>query len=400
MKPITFRKSLVTLACAASVSASGALKPEGDKIEFSPPREVLKVAPVTGSDLSGPTFNFQRRDPGASVSDVPAAVALPAPDQVNRMRALQEMIEQRNSWARPGDLDSERDTDLNSLNSRYLGSESELSIDDLFDRQSGKPGGGLSRDGDSSASPYGRNREREERFDGSSRDRRGMNNRNLDDRSRNQDRDARDRTGGERDPLIDGPLSVSESGADLLESGRYRRDGSGPSADPNERDRERRGASEGLFEFGSRDNKMGDFLRASTRENSDTPEHLDSLRRVLGGSANSILGTPNGTRSGFGAGAAGGGMFGMPGATPGGNRNLLQTLDSRPGAGGVVPAAEGPGTGDRMTSLPNRPLGLELTTGREGFSSRSERMQLTAPPPSPMELFRRKHDPRIPSRDF
>ncbi len=399
MKPITFRKSLVILVCGAGVSAWGALKPEGDKIEFSPPREVLKVAPVTGSDLRGPAFNFQRRDPGGSVSDVPTAVALPAPDQVNRMRALQDLIEQRNSWARPEEFDSNGETDLND---RYLTPETELSIDDLFDRRNGKSGGIYSRQGEGESSRYGGSRDREDRWDGSSGDRRGLNNRDANDRGRNQDRDRdpRSRTDGDdkRDPLIDGPSPVGELGGDRLDSGRNQRDGVGSNADPDERDR--RGASEGLFEYGTSGPKIGDFMRASTREGSDGADRLDSLRRVLGGSADSILGTSAGTRSGFGAGATPGGMFGTLGGTPGVNRGFMQTLDSRAGAGAVVPTAEAPGTGERLTSLPNRPLGLDLTTGREGFSSRSERMQLTAPTPTPMELFRRKHDPRMPSRDF
>ena len=188
-----------------------ALRPEGDKIEFSPPREALKVAPLTGSDPEGPTFNFQRREPGGSVSDVPSAVALPSPDQVNRMRALQELIQQRTSWARPEDLNEM------SLESDYqkAGSESELTIDDLFERQTGRSERGFQRGGDKESSELDRSRDRDDSLDGTSRDRRGLNNRDPRDRSQSQDRKSDSESGlnGVNDGSRSGELNADGTGA-------------------------------------------------------------------------------------------------------------------------------------------------------------------------------------------
>lgn len=367
-----------------------ALRPEGDKIEFSPPREALKVAPLTGSDLEGPTFNFQRREPGGSVSDVPSAVALPSPDQVNRMRALQELIEQRTSWARPEDLNEM------SLESDYqkAGSESELTIDDLFERQTGRSERGFQRGGDKESSELDRSRDRDDSLDGTSRDRRGLNNRDPRDRSQSQDRKSDSESG--LNGVNDGSRS-GELNADGTDAGRKRRDGMGPTLEPGQR--ERRNGSDGLFEFGSLVPKTGGFLKDSTRESAGPSDRLDSLRRVLGASAPSILGTA-GSKPGMADGMSGPGVLGTLGMTPGVNRSLSQSLDARPGAGGVVPTAEGPGTGERLTSIPNRPFTLDINSGRDGLSSRSDRLLLAPPTPSPMEMFRKKHDSRIPSREF
>lgn len=391
MNPAPFRNSLLVLLCGAGMSAMGALRPEGDKIEFSPPREELKVAPLTGADLEGRTFNFQRRDSGSSLSDVPSAVALPAPDQVNRMRALQELVEQRSAWARPEDLD-----DL-SLESEFekAGGESELTIDDLFERQSGGRDRGIQRQGENDAMSLERGRDREDGLDAKGRDRRGLNNR--DPRDRGQDRDSRRDPDGKSDSVTDMSLKPGEVRSDATDTLRKRGEGMGPTMDPGQR--ERRGNSDGLFDFGALGPKSGSFLKDSAREGTVSGDRLDSLRRVLGSSAPSILGT-SGMKPGMGDGLSGAGVLGTMGSTPGANRNLSQSLDARSGANALVPTADGQGPGERMTSLPNRPLGLDINTGREGLSSRSERQQLAPVGATPMEMFRRKHDARIPSREF
>jgi hypothetical protein len=391
MNSSAFRNSLLLLLCGAGVSAMGAVRPEGDKIEFSPPREELKVAPLTGTDLETRTFNFQRRDSGGSLSDVPSAVALPSPDQVNRMRALQELVEQRSAWARPDDLDDlSVDTDF-----QKAGAESDLTIDDLFERQTGGRDRGLQKQGENDAMSLERGRDREDGMDSKGRDRRGLNNR--DPRDRGQDRDSRRDADGKSDSLTDMSLKPGELRSDATDTLRKRGEGMGPTMDPGQR--ERRGTSDGLFEFGSLAPKSGSFLKDSTREGTATADRLESLRRVLGTSAPSILGT-SGMKAGAADGLGGAGVLGTMGATPGVNRNLSQSLDSRSGANALVPTAEGPGSGERLTSIPNRPLGLDINTGREGFSSRSDRLQVAPVAPTPMEMFRKKHDSRIPSREF
>ena len=301
-----YRAGLLIFLCGANLTAMAALRPDGDKIEFSPPREKLKVAPLTGTDAEGPMFNFKRRDPGGSVSDVPSAVALPAPDQVNRMRALQELVDQRSAWTRPENLD-----EMNlEANSQKAGAESELTIDDLFERQTGRMDRGLQRQGENDSMSLDRGLDRQDGLDSASRDRRGLNNR--DPRDRGQERDSRRDASGRSDSSIDMSLAPGEIRSEGTDASRKRGDGMGPTMEPGQR--ERRGGSDGLSEFGALGPRPGGFLKDSSRGEGTGPgDRLDSLRRVLGASAPSILGA-SGTKAGMSDGVGGAGGAGEVGA--------------------------------------------------------------------------------------
>lgn len=393
MKSTLSKTGLILLIGGCGLVAFGALRPEGDKIEFSPPREALKVPPMTGNDVEGPTFNFQRREPGSSVSDIPAAIPLPSPDRVNRMRALEEMIEKRNAWARSEDVETGFDAEMD-LNPESA--TTDFTIDDLYERrdrglerndnrldrfgESDRLDGSGSRD-----NPFDRNRRDGLGPDGRSR---GLN------RDKDSDRDIDRTTNAAED---DAGLSRDRDVGDPT-SARRREDRMGPTRDPMGRET-RGGARDGLFEFGSLVPKSNGLFRDADRSTPTREDRMDSLRRVFGSSSSAILG-PSATKVGSTDAPGGAGLQGVLGTTPGANRNLGQVLDSRTGANPVVSAAENPTVAERWSGAPNRPFGLDLTTGREGFGSRSERLTLTPPTSTPMEMFRRKHEARIPTRDF
>lgn len=393
MKSTRLRTCLILLFGGSGWLASGALRPEGDKIEFSPPREVLKVAPMTGTGLEGPDFNFKRRESGGSLSDVPAAIPLPAPDRVNRMRALEEMIEKRNAWARPEGSSSEFDVAIDLMPE---GSSTEMTIDDLYERRDRGLDRGENRFGDSEG--FDGSSQRDDGFDRSSRDGMGLEARDARSRALNRDRDIDRDLARSRDSQSDDPTSDRELNAVDSASDRRGDDRMGPTGDPLARDR-RGGAGDGLFDFGSLVPNASGMLRDPTRSAPTREDRLDSLRRVLGTSASTVMG-PAGAKSATSDILGGAGILGTMGAVPGANRTLSQTLDARPGGNSVVPAVETPSASERLTSAPNRPFGLDLTTGREGYGTRSERLTLAPPAPTPMEMFRRKHEARIPTRDF
>ena len=387
MKLTSFSRIWVIALCGLGMAASGALRPEGDKIEFSPLQEELKVPPLRGSDPERPEFNFKRRDSGASVTDVPAAtLALPSPDQVNRLKALQEMIDQRGAWANPNEDDDDLD---GSLSLRPKAADSEITIDDLFDRRS-RLKGGVNRFEDREKMTLDRDRDADR--DRMGRDRRGRDDRDSLDRDRRFDN--RLSTELENDPS---ELNRQTSENDLNGSKRDRQDGTSGRVDPISG--ERRSGGDNFLGINSMIPGSVNSLKDGIREAPTREDRLESLRRVLGSSATTILGPAGTSRSSARDSITGQGLLGTAGSVPGANRSLSETMDSRFGA--TVPGTsldDRPGV-QRVTLPTSRSFDLDAGPARSGFGSKNDRLQGT-PPPTPMDLFRKKHDSRIPTRDF
>ncbi len=393
MKNNRLRACLFLLVTGPGCLSWGALKPEGDRIEFSPPRDELRVAPITGSELDRRSFNFQRRDSGGSLTDIPAAVPLPAPDRVNRLRALEELIEKRNAWVTQDGGGKELDIEI-----MPAGAATEFSIDDLYQRRSaaGDRGRSPMNDNDTASA----DRKRDDGLGGASRDslRGDLNDPRspgIENRGGRGLEFDRDRLGVTRQDSLGRDFESVDSidGRDRDELSAFGR-GLNDTSDRLGMDRSGR-----LFEFGSLVPESGGFVRDPSRGVTTRDDRMDSLRRVLGGSASTILG-PAAGRTGGADPLSGSGVLGTMGAVPGANRSLSQGLDSLPGGSVNLPTPELTPAAERLTSAPNRPFSLDMNSGREGFGSRSERQTLAPPSIAPMEMFRRKHDSRIPTRAF
>jgi len=373
------------------MAALGALRPEGDKIEFSPLQEELKVPPLRGSDPERPEFNFKRRESGASVTDVPAAtMALPSPDQVNRLKALQEMLDQRSSWANPDRGEDDLD---GSFSIRPKAADSDITIDDLFDRRS-RLKGGVNRFEDRERMTLDRDRDRDGDMDRDrmGRDKRGRNDRDSLDRDRAFDN--RLATDLENDPS---GLNRDSSDDELNGTKRDRQDGALGRVDPISG--ERRSGGDSFMGINSMIPGASSSLKDGIREAPTREDRLESLRRVLGSSATTILGPAGTSRSGARDSITGQGLLGTAGSVPGANRSLSETMDSRFGA--TVPSTsldDRPGV-QRVTLPTSRSFDFDGGPARSGFGGKNDRLQ-SAPPPTPMDLFRKKHDSRIPTRDF
>jgi hypothetical protein len=333
----------------------------GEKIEFSTPTEPAPVKPLTGSDLEARPFNFQRSDlgdntPSASIS---AITPLPAPDQVNRARALQQWLERRNGWARPefGGEGDEMGSDLDPS-----ASGTEVTIDDLF-RHSTR--GGEGRAG------------RDARYD--SRNQRPA------DRTREGDRMA--------DPGdVRSTSRMGGRGTDENALGAGSQDGRAAApdflADGSAARPDRFLSLSGFLPQTTVSAPGADSLRARN-------ERLESFRRLLG---------PTISAGGVPVGPGTVGMDGvrtvLPGGPPSGPTGARAVGDAL-GVRGATAGASGGEADPAQRSLvgPVRPSELDLSIGREGV--RASTMPSEAPAPlKPMELFQRKHDRRLPTRDF
>ncbi|MBL9139417.1 MAG: hypothetical protein JNK85_26345 [Verrucomicrobiales bacterium] len=348
----------LTLLCGASPAMA-----QGEKIEFTTPAESAPVKPLTERDLGERRFNFQRRDLGPQ-NDIPAGAGLPAPDQVNQTRALQELLER-------GALLQRNDGGEDSLSGndplRPRGSETTLGIDDLFDRQDRGGFGSDKEDSERSSFRY-------------------------DDRSTldRDDRDSRFRRDRDRD---DGTDRDNFEGSDEKDSGFL------PSlnlriGDSNVSKRDNReGGRDTFLDFnrtGPR-NYLDDADRAAVKAQNQS---MESFRRLFN---TGLPGTSRSVNSVVRSGGApvAGSANPADRLSGGANRSVSEVLGSRDA--GVANAPEAIGA-SRAMALPLRPVEVDLAVTRNPIrpNDRTE----PAPALKPMQLFQQKHDTRIPSRVF
>ncbi len=353
------------------VVAGGSLTPAWaqpyDKIQFSPPREVSTARPTSAAEAREQLLKSQRQQGHSLASEMPAGMALPAPEDVNRMRLLQSLIERRREQGSGLDAGGANASLDESLRDDMA---AEMSIDDLFDRY------GMGRDA------RDRGTDNEMRLER----RREESRRRSDDpgRSRGEGWDA-ERADGEGSGDRDGLKSESES--DFL-----------PSMDARDRDFSRSlsgDAGRGPDSFlGSDATRAG---AGALRDREDAArlrsERSQVIRRLIGG--NRAVGAASG-----GAARGGAGM-GVPGAAavPGPGRSLGEFMSARPTAPASAspsPDALGGGGVDRSFAMPGRPVELNLRSGG-GFRTGSEAITPTV---RPMQILQQKHDSRIPVRPF
>lgn len=374
---------------AEAASSAPVVRPVGEKIEFSAPRESTTVRPSSGMEL--PSARSGRRDTPADGADLITSMPLPPASDVNRLRLLQELLGRR----RQAD-----GTEL-SLPTTGMGmklneglevdaASTRLGIDDLFERQRGRLGSEerdneeLRRSGTNPDDRLGSDRDRDRDRDW--------------DRDRNDGRGSRDRE----------PKSSRDSGRNggLSESGQEKRflpQGVGQGDDFRDALVGRGRDGDERFSPGAGERLSGSWL-SGPRDRDDLlksrEERMESFRRILGGgtTVDSWLSTAG--RVGPGDSSPVPGMLGGPGPGTGGGRSLGETLDARGGAA-ATGASGGPETGvDRSFALPSRPLELNIGAGRTALGVSDSSAAAPDAVVRPMELFQRKHDTRIPSRGF
>lgn len=368
------RVLILVLGCGVlgghGMSAAGAERKSGEKVEFSKPSTSRpSVRPLTERDLDEQRFSFQRRlDPAG---DLPSGSAMPlsGPEQSTRAQALRALVELSSAMNSDGLWENEMGDEA----SQEPG-DTRLSIDDLFDRRM------------SSTDEAGRRRDNGGEFD-----------RSQDDfRSR---REGLDEDGGRRE--TDGPAdrNSSRNGANredtrnepfvpTLSLGSTRSDWSLPS------DRSRGGDN-----FLSPDRRTGSWLLDRNRlddERRGREERMESFRKLLnspsgGGGVADFLG-----RNGLGA-VGGGTVVGLPGTSiPDARRGPAVGV---PAIGAPAPASDPLGS-SRNLALPARSVELDLSVGQNRPRSLGDLSPLPTTAPRPMELFRQKHDARMPGRVF
>lgn len=348
----------LTLVCGA-VQASA----QGEKIEFTTPAEAAPVKPLTERDLGERRFNFQRRDLGPQ-NDIPAGAGLPAPDQVNQTRALQELIE-RGALLRGDGSGDDALTGDDPLRPR--GSETAMGIDDLFERQDRNRSDYDTEDRESATFRYD-DRSPSDRTDRDSRIRRDA------DRDGSRDRDNLEGN-DDRDSSFLPSLNLR-----MGEANGSRRDN-------------REGGRDAFLDFnrtGPR-NYLDDPDRAAAKAQSQS---MESFRRLFN------TGLPNASRS-VNATIRNGGpaVAGAPNPADrlngGANGSISDALGSRDAGLASTPEAVG---ASRALALPLRPVEVDLAVTRNPIrpNDRTE----PAPALKPMQLFQQKHDTRIPSRVF
>ncbi|MCC7376331.1 MAG: hypothetical protein IT581_16855 [Verrucomicrobiales bacterium] len=351
----------LALACGA-----GAAWAQGEKIEFTTPAESAPVKPLTERDLGERRFNFQRRDLNPQ-NDIPTGSGLPAPDQVNQSRALQELLER-------GAIIQRRENGEDGLSGkdplRPRGAETSMGIDDLFE----------SRDRSTATEP-----------DSSGNDSRGF---RYDDRlgSDRDDRENRFRRGRDRDsdgsPNRDNFDSKEDTDSGFLPSLNLRLGESSASKRDN-----REGRRDSFIDF----NRSGprNYLDDRDREAAKIQsQSMESFRRMFN------TGLPGGNRS-LNSAVRNGGVTGGGAPNPadrlttGASGSVSDVLGSRDQGIGTTPEAIG---ATRAIAVPLRPVEVDLAVTRS-LNKPNDHTE-TAPALRPMQMFQQKHDTRIPSRVF
>jgi hypothetical protein len=376
---------LVLVSSASGLAADKGRGP-GEKIEFTPPPEAGPVRPLQGFETEARRFGVDRRETSVN-AQLPGGTPLPAPDDVNRLRLLQQLLDRRSGMSAglPGDQ-GPAGVSLDDPEGRGMRGGTS-GIEDLFDRNAF---GGERRNRDAG----GRSAQDRAREDSQPKDVEGDRERSVLD---NRSSSATDGTGQNLQGR--GQLSRERRGDDSFlpsldngvlegrDEGRNDRAGRGESfLDPGGI-LNRRGASRDLDDS------------AAARRN----QRAEEWNKLLGRTST----TPD--RGGVSGGAFGaGGLLGkgVPGATavpgmavPGGgpSRNALEMVGARAPEGipgDATSAVEQPLVG--TSRLGAFDLGLGRTPGR---SSSGQAGSATSTPRA-MELFRQKHDSSIPTRGF
>ena len=371
MHPLISTARRLAQGCAAAVLTVTAWA-QGEKIEFSPPTEPTPMRPLTGADIDANRLNLTRRSPGsgAASTDASLSMTLPPPDQVNRYRALKEMLDRRSAWARPDSIATDGDDAGMAMYTKGAGPD--LTIDDLFERNRD------SRRSGETAREFTR-REREDSRSGSQENggRGGSETDYSNARAANGGETPRP---GDRGLRGDGPRGASRV-MDL-----------NPGAPPGFESMELSNNFMGLsgLDGVTSSSRDSDRLQARDDRRAAFQELLGGARTPGGFASPDRVGSPLGFTTTTRPGSA-------PGATPG-PRNLSEALAGRGGTPGAN--AEGPGSDTRLLGQPVRPSGLDLRIGAEAEKPSVNRAEAPPAPVRPMELFRQKHDARIPTRSF
>lgn len=384
--PTVCFSALLALGGGTAAAADRA-RNAGEKIEFTAPSEVGPVRPLQGFEMDNRRFGLGRGDSDSVASQLPPGSPLPAPEDVNRLRLLQQMFERRLGISSgltgdPGSTAVSLD-DPDGLGSRATGTG--MGIDDLFERSSS------ARDRRGSDSGLGS-------FDRSSED--GMDRRREDSWSRaNDNGDGREAAeiGGRRD---------FRRGDEATRTGRD--EGFLPTWDNRgllgrDQGSGRSGRTEGFLDSGSVLNRRGSMRDLDDAASARRAQRLEEWNRLLGRS------NPGPERTGVGgavgaspSGRPGNGVTSVPGtAVPGAgpSRSALDTMGPR-GPEASVPSSAT--TADLPVGGLARPAGLDLGLGRGSArsSANGTGLGVSSGQVRPMELFRQKHDNQIPMRGF
>lgn len=369
---------LLAASLAASSAASGASsKPTpGDKIEFTVPRESLSARPDPGAETRENRFNLERRESSSVSSQLPANGPLPGPDVVNRARLLQELIEHRSGMLRDELGGNAMSLDDPNSVDNLVGNRG---IDDLFEHRPNRTDRGTRDDNGNRTRDRNLDKTKDrERLRGSDNDtERASTGLAGDDKSQSRTETERDRRTSTFLPALDHSSLIG-------------------------RDTDRAGRPESFLDASralSRAGSLGDHDSAATMRRAQRAEEWNRLLgrapsdrtfNMLGGQG------PNGAQ---GMNANLPGVPGIPGVPGPGAGTKPESLGSRV-AGPAVAGNDGQGPERRFDNI-MRPADLELGSGRNyGRTVLDQAASAAAPTPRPMEMLQKKHDTRLPSRDF
>jgi hypothetical protein len=337
------------------------------EIEFSPPPKVgvAPPKPLTERDLNVQRFNFQGRD-AAGTSDLSASPPLPSADQMaQQMRAILERL-QRNGFGVDGWESPDLTWDDGFESDAF---DATTSIDQPRERRNPRGPTGIT----------GNNGEYRPASSEPERDPRGRDPRRDDvpfgkDRDRDAENVGIDSRGLQEEPAFIEGLDLQ--GSDFSDSARA----------------SARRRPENFLGIG----QLGNVGRIGTRESEARERDLkrrEEWRRVnLGGFGFGAVGVD--AVSAPDAGLLGAGGPTQPGVA--GTRSILPT------SGGAAAASTmtDPLSANRVGGLPQfRQMEIDRTIGRDlGDAARVRAPE--SPQPTPMELFQRKHNVKLPGRIF
>lgn len=363
-------RTLPHVLALGSLVASAAEAPQGsstvgDRIVYSTPIERSLDRPLTERDLNSRLFNFQRRNEGAP-EDLQMS-PLPPADQVNRTRALMELLERSGSF---GSDSSSLDFGDNPTADPFSDPDSlRLGIDDLFENQGSK------------------NNRRRPSFD-----------------QRSRDSQAFDPSSTSRGALA-GPLENPPQ-FDSSPTDRRAHDflTGFDSQHPLDNDRSGNGAygtTRSFLEVQRDLNRTpsGTLDPSSARSIEKRNERMDNFRNWLNntGNGSTTLGIGNAGTSPVNPSS----IWSLPvGSGPSAPRPSSDPLSNAPDATSLEGNLTGPLQLPAGFVAPQRPSQLDLSITRDLQRPNRLAPASTTPSSSPMQLFQQKHDTRIPSRVF
>lgn len=329
----------------------------GEKIEFtSPTKSAPFVKPLTEKDLGERTFNFQK---GSSAeSEMSAPLPLPSGDQAARAKIFLELMERNGAYNPYGEKDA--GLSLNPPEAEDPG----FGIDGLFEQQESAPARRPDRRNDND-SPFG---------------------------LRRPDRESATPGNDSSNDIWSGGSSSDSNGDWTGTSGLFgpserRRDNDssvGPRREPE------RTPSFGLTEPAWLKRAMGNG--GEEQSESRSKDGRADFRRLLGTSTQGKAATPDANLTGVTSPA-----FGAPPVDP--NMARAGAANSPAGLPTMLPPGSDPLAANRLAVSGRRPLDFGASAVGGGGSAGTARVGKT-PDPTPMELFRQKHDTKVPSRVF